>query len=157
EGVGEVDLDGERPARSAFGRGDGAVMPARSQPPTVVGSVMLDAAFDDVTLTFAPGSLVALNVALARVMIGVALDLRPAAFTQVVRAPRAAIVGLVGQMVLLPALTFALVVALRPPPSVALGMMLVAACPGGNMSNFITHLGRGNTELSVTLTAVGTV
>lgn len=118
---------------------------------------MLDAAFDDVTLTFAPGSLVALNVALALVMIGVALDLRPAAFTQVVRAPRAAIVGLVGQMVLLPALTFALVVALRPPPSVALGMMLVAACPGGNMSNFITHLGRGNTELSVTLTAVGTV
>jgi BASS family bile acid:Na+ symporter len=118
---------------------------------------MVDAGLDDVTLTFAPGSLVALNVVLALVMIGVALDLRPAEFSRVVRMPRAVVVGLVGQLVLLPALTFALVVALRPPPSVALGLMLVAACPGGNMSNFITHLARGNTELSVTLTALGTV
>lgn len=116
-----------------------------------------DASFDQVTLAFEPGSLVVLNVVLALVMIGVALDLRPADFRGVARAPRAVIVGLVGQVVVLPALTFALVVLLRPPPSVALGLMLVAACPGGNMSNFITHLARGNTELSVTMTAIGTV
>jgi BASS family bile acid:Na+ symporter len=118
---------------------------------------MTGAEFDRVTLAFEPGSLVVLNVVLALVMVGVALDLRPADFAAVLRQPRAAIVGLLGQVVVLPALTFALVLALRPPPSVALGMMLVAACPGGNMSNFITHLARGNTELSVTMTAIGTV
>lgn len=115
------------------------------------------ASLDAVALAFDPGGLVALNVVLALVMVGVALDLRPADFAAVVRAPRAVIVGLLGQVVVLPALTFALVVVLRPPPSVALGMMLVAACPGGNMSNFITHLARGSTELSVTMTAFGTM
>ncbi|HEY8376732.1 MAG TPA: bile acid:sodium symporter family protein [Nannocystis sp.] len=114
-------------------------------------------ALDATALAFSPGSLVALNVVLALVMVGVALDLRPSDFAAIVRAPRAVLVGLAGQVVLLPALTFALVLALRPAPSVALGMMLVAACPGGNMSNFITHLGRGNTGLSVTMTAIGTV
>ncbi|MDC0673063.1 bile acid:sodium symporter family protein [Nannocystis radixulma] len=118
---------------------------------------MSGAQLDQVALALEPGSLVVLNVVLALVMIGVALDLRPADFAGVARAPRAAIVGLLGQVVVLPALTFALVLLLRPPPSVALGMMLVAACPGGNMSNFITHLARGNTELSVTMTALGTV
>lgn len=118
---------------------------------------MSGAQLDQVALALEPGSLVVLNVVLALVMIGVALDLRPADFAGVARAPRAAIVGLLGQIVVLPALTFALVLLLRPPPSVALGMMLVAACPGGNMSNFITHLARGNTELSVTMTAIGTV
>lgn len=117
---------------------------------------MSGAGLDQVALAFSPGSLVALNVVLALVMVGVALDLRPADFAALARAPRAALVGLFGQVVALPALTFALVVLLRPPPSVALGMMLVAACPGGNMSNFITHLARGNTELSVTMTAIGT-
>lgn len=115
------------------------------------------AGLDQVALAFDPGSLVALNVVLALVMVGVALDLRPADFAAVVRAPRAALVGLFGQVVALPALTFALVLVLKPPPSVALGMILVAACPGGNMSNFITHLARGSTELSVTMTAIGTV
>jgi len=118
---------------------------------------MRGAQLDQATLAFEPGSLVVLNVVLALVMIGVALDLRPADFAGVLRAPRAVIVGLLGQVVVLPALTFALVMLLQPPPSVALGMMLVAACPGGNMSNFITHLARGNTELSVTMTAIGTV
>lgn len=118
---------------------------------------MTGAELDRVTLAFEPGSLVVLNVVLALVMVGVALDLRPRDFAAVLRHPRAAVVGLLGQVVVLPALTFALVVVLRPPASVALGMILVAACPGGNMSNFITHLARGNTELSVTLTAIGTV
>ncbi|MFY0531915.1 bile acid:sodium symporter family protein [Nannocystis pusilla] len=118
---------------------------------------MTGAELDRVTLAFEPGSLVVLNVVLALVMVGVALDLRPRDFAAVLRHPRAAVVGLLGQVVVLPALTFALVLVVRPPASVALGMILVAACPGGNMSNFITHLARGNTELSVTLTAIGTV
>lgn len=118
---------------------------------------MTGADLDRVVLAFEPGSLAVLNVVLALVMVGVALDLRPADFASVLRHPRAAIVGLLGQVVVLPALTFALVSVLDLPASVALGMILVAACPGGNMSNFITHLARGNTELSVTMTAIGTV
>ncbi|MDC0723086.1 bile acid:sodium symporter family protein [Nannocystis bainbridge] len=118
---------------------------------------MTGADLDRVVLAFEPGSLAVLNVVLALVMVGVALDLRPADFASVLRHPRAAVVGLLGQVVVLPALTFALVSVLDLPASVALGMILVAACPGGNMSNFITHLARGNTELSVTMTAIGTV
>lgn len=89
-------------------------------------------------------------------MFGIALDLRPADFRRVVGAPRSAVVGLTGQLVLLPALTFGLVVLLEPPPSMALGMMLVAACPGGNVSNFFTHLAGGSTALSVSLSAIST-
>ena len=61
------------------------------------------------------------------------------------------------QFILLPALTFLLVLLLEPQPSFALGMLLVAACPGGNVSNFMTHMARGNTALSVSLTAIATL
>ena len=63
---------------------------------------------------------------------------------------------MLAQFVLLPALTWALTMVLRPQPCVALGIILVACCPGGNISNFMTHLARGNTALSVTMTAVST-
>jgi len=64
--------------------------------------------------------------------------------------------GSAGQFLLLPAFTFLLVMLIKPAPSIALGMMLVAACPGGNISNFLTHYARGNTALSITMTAVST-
>ena len=111
---------------------------------------------DAARLSFHTGGLVTLNLVLALVMFGIALDLRVADFRKLMLAPRPAIVGVVAQVVLLPAVTFALALALRPPPSVALGMLLVAACPGGPMSNFMTHLARGNTELSVALTTATT-
>ena len=57
----------------------------------------------------------------------------------------------------MPAFTFLLTLVLQPAPSIALGMILVAACPGGNVSNFLTHLAKGNTALSVTMTAISTV
>ena len=111
---------------------------------------------DAARLSFHTGGLVTLNLVLALVMFGIALDLRVADFRKLLLAPRPAIVGVIAQVVLLPAVTFALALALRPPPSVALGMLLVAACPGGPMSNFMTHLARGNTELSVALTTATT-
>lgn len=114
-------------------------------------------ALDNVRLAFDPASLRVLNVVLGLVMLGVALDLAPADFARVLRQPRAILVGLFGQLVALPALTFLLIAALQPPPSVALGMLLVAACPGGNVSNLLTHLGRGNTSLSISMTAFTTV
>ncbi|MCB9749718.1 MAG: bile acid:sodium symporter family protein [Myxococcales bacterium] len=114
------------------------------------------AAIDSVRIAFSPNGLRLLNVIIALIMFGIALDLRVDDFRRVVTRPRAVVVILVTQLVLLPALTFGLTQALPLAPSVALGMILVAACPGGNVSNLMTHLARGNTELSVTLTAIVT-
>lgn len=114
------------------------------------------AAIDAVRLNFNPQSLWALNVVIGLVMFGVALELKPRDFSPVLLTPKPMLIGLVAQFVLLPAFTYLLVLAIRPAPSIALGMMLVAACPGGNVSNFLTHHARGNTALSVSMTAVST-
>ncbi len=100
----------------------------------------------------------AINIVLAFVMFGVALGIKPKTFVDIVKDPRSALLGICCQMILLPALTFLLAITLNNwiSPMIALGMILVASCPGGNISNFITSLSRGNTELSVTLTAFNT-
>jgi bile acid:Na+ symporter, BASS family len=112
---------------------------------------------DSVKLNFNQDSIWILNVCLALVMLGIALDLKVDDFKRIVKTPKASVVGLLSQFVLLPALTFLLIVVIEPAPSIALGMIMVAACPGGNISNFLTHFAKGNTALSVTLTAFGTV
>ena len=112
---------------------------------------------DAVRLNFSPESLVALNFILAFVMFGVALDMRWADFRGITAAPRAVLIGMASQFLLLPAAAWALTMLLRPQPSIALGLILVACCPGGNISNFFTHFARGNTALSVTMTAFSTV
>ncbi|QED27622.1 bile acid:sodium symporter family protein [Microvenator marinus] len=111
---------------------------------------------DEVVLNFNPASLIVLNVILAVVMFGVALDLRVDDFKRVISEPKSVALGLLSQLVLLPALTWGLVLVIEPQPSVALGMILVAACPGGNMSNFFTHFARGNTGLSISMTTLVT-
>lgn len=111
---------------------------------------------DAVRLNFNPQSLWALNAIIGLIMFGVALELKPRDFKAVLVMPKPVLIGLAAQFVLLPAFTYLLVLAIRPVPSVALGMMLVAACPGGNVSNFLTHHARGNTALSVSMTAVST-
>ena len=111
-------------------------------------------ALDQIRLHFNPQSLLILNLVLALIMFGVALDLKLADFRRVFEQPRAMGVGLLAQLGLLPAATWLLVWLWSPPPSIALGMFLVAACPGGNVSNFITHIAKGNTSLSVSMTAV---
>ncbi|MBO5877506.1 MAG: bile acid:sodium symporter family protein [Bacteroidales bacterium] len=99
-----------------------------------------------------------INIVLAFVMFGVALGIKPASFHDVFRKPKSMIVGIICQNILLPALTFLLTITFKNwiSPMIALGMILVAACPGGNISNFITSFSRGNTELSVSLTAFNT-
>jgi BASS family bile acid:Na+ symporter len=109
---------------------------------------------DQIQLNFDSGSILVLNLVLAALMFGVALELHPRDFARLLKAPRAAAVGLLCQFLLLPAATFALVKIIDPTPSVALGMMLVAACPGGNISNVICYLSGANTALSVGMTAV---
>jgi bile acid:Na+ symporter, BASS family len=112
---------------------------------------------DEATLNFAPGSLMLLNVILGLVMFGIALDLTIDDFRRLLRAPKPYLIGLFSQFIFLPVATFGLVVLFQPPPSLALGMILVAACPGGNVSNFITHHARGDVALSVSLTATATL
>lgn len=111
---------------------------------------------DHVRLNFSPSSLVFLNIALAFVMFGVALDIKLENFEEIIRRPKSAIVGFISQTFLLPAFTFLLVLLLNPTPTIALGMILVAACPGGNISNFISSMARGNVALAISLTAIST-
>ncbi|WP_127104735.1 bile acid:sodium symporter family protein [Pararhodobacter zhoushanensis] len=112
---------------------------------------------DDVMLNFSPASLTLLNAILAVVMFAIALDLRPAQFRALARAPRPVIAGFLSQFVALPAATYLLVLVMQPRPSIALGLIVVAACPGGNISNFLTHRAGGNAALSVSLTAIATL
>lgn len=113
-------------------------------------------ALDDVKIQFDSEALWSLNIALAVVMFGVALGITTSDFKQLFKQPRLVILGVLSQFVLLPFATYLLVVLIKPQPSIALGMMMVAACPGGNISNFMTHLAKGNTALSVSLTAFAT-
>ncbi len=112
---------------------------------------------DDVLLNFSPGSLNLLNAILAIVMFSIALDLRPADFARLLRRPKPVLTGMLSQFLVLPVATFLLILVFQPRASIALGLILVAACPGGNISNFITHRAGGNTALSVSMTAIATV
>ncbi|MDN3203722.1 bile acid:sodium symporter family protein [Algoriphagus sediminis] len=107
---------------------------------------------DSIRLNFSPDDLLLLNLALALIMYGVALDLKVEDFKYLTKNPKGFFLGLFSQFLLLPFLTWALVLIINPPPSVALGMFLVAACPGGNVSNFLSSLAKGNAALSVSLT-----
>lgn len=112
---------------------------------------------DALNVTMNGGSTL-LNIVLAFVMFGVALGIKPSTFVDIIKNPKSIITGIVCQLVLLPALTLCLIMICGHwiSPMIALGMILVAACPGGNISNFITSLSRGNSELSVSLTAFNT-
>jgi len=109
---------------------------------------------DEIRLNFNPASLAVLNAVLAFLMFGIALDTRAEDFRRLLRMPMAFAVGIVAQFVFLPAITFGLTLALQPGPSIALGMILVACCPPGNVSNILTHRANGNVALSVSMTAV---
>lgn len=111
---------------------------------------------DQVQLNFDPATLTLLNVLIGLIMFGVALDIRVDDFKRVVRDPRGPLIGLGAQFFLLPAMTFVLVGVLEPLPSIGLGMLMVAACPGGNFSNFLAHHAKANAALSVSMTAIST-
>ena len=112
---------------------------------------------DNVRLNFSQSGLLTLNITIAFIMFGVALDIRIQHFKDVVMKPRSAIVGVISQFLLLPAVTFLFILVLKPTPTVALGMILIASCPGGNISNFMSALAGGNVALSVSLTALATL
>ena len=108
-------------------------------------------------INFAPAQLMLLNAILALMIFGVSLGLKPADFVRILRSPRAPVTGLIAQFLLLPAATCAAVWALDVDPAIGLGMLLVAACPGGNFSNIMTWIARGDVAVSVSMTAVSSL
>jgi BASS family bile acid:Na+ symporter len=113
---------------------------------------------DSIQVTLNAGGMNTINIVLAFVMFGVALGIKPKMFLEVFRKPKSVILGVCCQLILLPLLTFLLSLALGNSISwsMALGMILVASCPGGNISNFMSSLSKANVELSVSLTAIST-
>jgi len=109
---------------------------------------------DDIVLNFNPSTLVILNVVLGLIMLGVALDVTIDDFKVVVRKPKPMIIAIIAQLLVLPAVTFGLTLILPVTASMALGMILVACCPPGNISQVLTHRSGGNVALSVSMTAV---
>ncbi len=112
---------------------------------------------DQIRIHFDPGQLLLINICLGFLMFSIALDLRVQDFLLVFKSPKTVAAGLTSQLLLLPVFTIGLIYFWDPPPSVALGLGLIAACPGGNISNYTVHLARGNTALSVCLTTIVTI
>lgn len=98
-----------------------------------------------------------LPIALGIIMLGLGLSLTVADFRRVVLYPRAVIVGLVCQMLILPAVCFGIATGFGLPPQFAVGLMLLAASPGGATANLFSHLAKGDVALNITLTAVNSV
>jgi BASS family bile acid:Na+ symporter len=90
-------------------------------------------------------------------MFGMGLSLQISDFVRLAKMPKAIFVGLFGQMLLLPALAFAVAVYFKVDEDIAIGLMILAACPGGTSSNLFTHIARANLALSISLTAINTI
>lgn len=112
---------------------------------------------DSIKINFDTSGLWILNIALAVIMFGVALGITVADFKRLFKHPKILWVGILSQFILLPALTFLAILIIKPHASFALGMLLVAACPGGNVSNFFSKMAKGNAALSISLTAFATM
>ena len=112
---------------------------------------------DKLVINFDEGELVLLNICLGFLMFGIALDLSLKDFKYLLKKPKAVAIGLISQLILLPIFTLILIQIAQPPFSIQLGMLLVASCPGGNISNFMVHRSFGNTPLSITLTSIVTL
>jgi bile acid:Na+ symporter, BASS family len=112
---------------------------------------------DSLKINFDTEGLWVLNITLALIMFGVALGISFDDFKRLFKNPKIVLTGIISQFILLPLVTFIFIKLVNPMPSIALGMMMVAACPGGNISNFMTQMAKGNAALSVSLTAFATL
>jgi BASS family bile acid:Na+ symporter len=113
---------------------------------------------DSVQLNLSSEAGLFINIALALIMFGVALGIKIKDFKNIFSAPKIPLIGYLSQFIVLPIITFIVVYSIRNyiTPTIGLGMILVAACPGGNISNFMSSMAKGNAALSVTLTALAT-
>ncbi len=108
---------------------------------------------DQLQINFDSENLWLVNLTLALVMFGVALGIKITDFTNIIKAPKPVLIGIFSQFFLIPLITYLIIIVVEPLPSIALGLFMVAACPGGNVSNFMSKLAGGNPALSVSLTA----
>lgn len=99
-------------------------------------------------------SAVILPLSLAMIMLGMGMSLIPADFAIIMKKPKAVLVGLINQLVLLPIIGFSLAIFFGLSPVMSVGLMILASCPGGPASNLITHVCKGNIAVSITLTAI---
>lgn len=113
--------------------------------------------FHKVKLDLSNDSLLVMNICLAIIMFGVAISVNVKDLREVIINPKGFFAGVTSQFLIFPFLTFLLVLALKPAAGLALGMILVAACPGGNVSNFFSLQAGGNIALSVCLTVAATI
>ena len=100
---------------------------------------------------------VVLVIALFIIMTGMGLSLEISDFKRVLKFPKAVFIGFLNQIILLPIIGYVLVGILNVDLNIAMGALILAACPGGATSNLVTHLAKGDTALSVTLTAVNSI
>lgn len=112
---------------------------------------------NNAAINFSESSLQALNIILAIILYGIALQIKREEIDALLSNKKSALIGLVAQVLALPIVTYLLVVIVKPSASIALGMTIVAACPGGNVSNLIAFIARANVTLSVSLTAISTL
>lgn len=112
---------------------------------------------DSLRIVLDPVAQAGIVMALMLVMFSVALGLRLEDFRILADKPRLYVGGVVTQVIILPLVTFFLLHTISPPPSIALGMIVVACCPGGAVSNLMTYLARGDVAVSVALTATSSI
>ncbi|MEN9017552.1 MAG: bile acid:sodium symporter, partial [Hellea sp.] len=112
---------------------------------------------DEIRFELSSSSEIALSVSLAVMMFAVALSLKLEHFRFFKENPKVYFTGVISQIIFLPALTVILCYLTNPHPSVALGMILISCCPGGNVSNLLSMFGRANTALSISLTATSSL
>lgn len=124
--------------------------------PAFAGSLPMSA-LDQASIHFSADSLRVLNLALAFLMFAVSLFIEREPLTRLRRQPRSLMVGLASQWLYMPLMTVALILLLEPPPGLALGMLLVSACPGGNVSNYLSMLARANVVLGISLVTISTL
>lgn len=110
-----------------------------------------------IRIDFSDDQMWLMNLCLAIIMFSVAISINTKDFQEVIKNPRGALAGVSSQFILFPLITFLLVVLMRPEMGLALGMILIAACPGGNISNFFSLQSKGNVALSVSLTVIATL
>lgn len=111
----------------------------------------------EVNIQFSESQITILNFCLAYIMFGVAMELTLKDFSYVLSHKKSTLVGLLSQLIMLPLLTLGIIWIIKPAPGLALGMLLISVCPGGNVSNYAVYLAKGNVALSVVLTSISTI
>ncbi len=114
----------------------------------------MDNSVDLIKINFSQDNLLVLNLGMAFIMFAISLDIKKEDFENLFIHPKPAVIGMIAQLVIMPLMTLGLVFLFNPPPSVALGMIAISACPGGNNSNYATHLAKGKTALAITTTSI---